>query len=683
MTSFGYCWRWKTILLLLAAGALLTGCLRNVPAVLPSPSGVGRDTGVARSSAGITPSPTSIPTSKFIPDPTQTDLVASPTSAVSSPVVSTPVATPPQSSQVIAPENAGDLAQVAVWGRGALRATALAGEGEVLVVQTPLGVYFYERARLETIAFLPDVAGFVLSPDEQLLAGAHQDGTVELWQIQEAQQLFTLAHFLDESDPASGGEFFFETAPGEPLPGVRAMAFSSDGSRLAISYRDNRIGLWDVKKGELVHLMESDLAPAAFKLAFSPNGEYLATGGSAVALWRLASGELLTRIPNAGDISEQPFSPSGERLVTADEGSVMIWKVSDGSLVQSFGSGLSWASAEYTPDGENISINSGEQVRRLADGKQLPQSAIDALQPPLATQEPPFELDREALRAQGHYNSLSGVQFPAPESALVWGADGKTLYWFALFEGKVSQVELDEAPMNPAVLSADGSYLAACTPGGLWRIALENRALEHLDNCEGSGFLAFVPPGDVLARVTGTQVELLKAPGSELEHNLQGSSLSVSVLSVAQDGQLLAASTQTQRGGAEILLWSLEPPAIQGRLNVPSYGVTSLAVSPNKDVLASGGGDDKIRFWRISDGSMLKVETVQGEVASLVFSPDGRLLAVGLRAGRVLIMSVPDGAVLTSLEGHSGAISEMSFTAGGKALFTVSYDGTVRAWGVP
>jgi WD40 repeat protein len=635
------------------------------------------------SSAGITPNLASIPTSTRIPDPTQTDPAGSPTSTASSAAVITAVTTPPRSSQAISPDNAGDVVQLAVWGRGALRATALADEGDVLIVQTPLGMYLYESPSLETIAFLPDMDGFVLSPDKQLLAGAHQDGTVELWQIREAQPLFTLPYSLDESSPPSGGEFFFETAPGEPLPAVRAMAFSGDGSAIAVSYRDNRIGLWNTNSGERVHLMESDVAPAAFMLAFSPGGEFLATGGSAVAVWRLETGELQTRIPNAGDISEQPFSPSSERLVTADEGFVLVWNVSDGSLDQSFGTGLSWASAEFTPDGKNISVNSGEQVRRLSDGRQLTQPAIDALQPPLPNQAVLFKPDREALRAVGHYNSLFGVQFSGSESAFVWGADEQSLYWLDLFSGHVFQVDLSEALMNPAVLSPDGSYLAACTQSGLWRVKLEDQAQERLGACKASGYLTFAPHGDVLARASGTLVDLLRMPSGELEHNLQGSSLPVNVLTIAGDGQWLAAGTETQRGGAQIILWSLEPPSIQRRLNVPSFGVTNLAISPNKDVLASGGGDDKIRFWRISDGWMLKVETVRGEVASMAFSPEGSLLAIGLRGGPVQILSVPDGAVLASLDGHASAVSDMIFSSDGKSLFTVSYDGTIRAWGLP
>lgn len=553
----------------------------------------------------------------------------------------------------------------------------------MLVVQTYLGLYLYERDSLETIVFLADVEDFLLTPDNRVLAGAFQDGTVELWRVEDGQSLVTLPYSLDESNPPYGGEFFFEAAPGEPLPAVRAMTFSGDGSALAVSYRDNRIGLWNTNSGKRVHLMESNVAPVAFKLAFSPGGEFLATGGSAVAVWRLETGELQTRIPNAGDISEQPFSPSSERLVTADEGFVLVWKVSDGSLDQSFGTGLNWASAEFTLDGEHISINSGEQVRRLSDGKQLPQQAIDALQPPLPAQAALFEPDWATLRAVGHYNSLFGVQFSGSESAFVWGADEQNLYWLDLFSGLISQIDLPEALMNPAVLSPDGNYLAVCTQSGLWRVELENQAQERLGACKASGYLAFDPHGDVLARTSGTLVDLLRMPSGKLEHNLQGSSLLVNVLTIAEDGEMLAAGTETQRGGAQILLWSLKPPSIQRRLNVPSFGVTNLAISPNKDVLASGGGDDKIRFWRISDGWMLKVEAVQGEVASMAFSPDGRLLAIGLYGGPVQILSVPDGAVLVSLEGHASAVSDMVFTSDGKALFTVGYDGTIRAWGLP
>ena len=119
------------------------------------------------------------------------------------------------------------------------------------------------------------------------------------------------------------------------------------------------------------------------------------------------------------------------------------------------------------------------------------------------------------------------------------------------------------------------------------------------------------------------------------------------------------------------------------RLPVPSFGVESLAFSSDNQYLATGGGDDKIRFWRVVDGWLLQVKALEGSASRLAFSPDDQLIAVGLNSGGIQVLSVPDGASSTLLTGHSGRITGLSFSSDGRALYSSSSDGTVRLWGIP
>jgi WD40 repeat protein len=68
----------------------------------------------------------------------------------------------------------------------------------------------------------------------------------------------------------------------------------------------------------------------------------------------------------------------------------------------------------------------------------------------------------------------------------------------------------------------------------------------------------------------------------------------------------------------------------------------NVAFSPDGSMLAAGNAWYEVRWWRVSDGTLLRA--VKGDadsVNSIGFSPDGKLLASGSLDGTVRLWRVP------------------------------------------
>lgn len=67
-------------------------------------------------------------------------------------------------------------------------------------------------------------------------------------------------------------------------------------------------------------------------------------------------------------------------------------------------------------------------------------------------------------------------------------------------------------------------------------------------------------------------------------------------------------------------------------------------------------------------------------VVSVVFSPDGRLLASGSEDDTIVLWNVNTGVKKKTLHGHKDYVSSVAFSPDGQLLASTSGDGTMRLW---
>lgn len=194
------------------------------------------------------------------------------------------------------------------------------------------------------------------------------------------------------------------------------------------------------------------------------------------------------------------------------------------------------------------------------------------------------------------------------------------------------------------------------------------------------GDLAFLPGGDELVVMYGqyndsTVVLMSMTDGSirPLEH--QGNPIIVSSMALAPGGNLLATGTR----GPIVQVWSIPDGERLHTLDVPRM-FAQVAFAPDGRTLATSGTEDSVLVWDAVEGTLLRtIEGLAGKAGrgvTLAFSPDGQHLAIGLENATVQVWNVSDGRLVHTLSGghkrQPYATPNVAFSPDGRLLVSAS-----------
>jgi len=185
---------------------------------------------------------------------------------------------------------------------------------------------------------------------------------------------------------------------------------------------------------------------------------------------------------------------------------------------------------------------------------------------------------------------------------------------------------------------------------------------------------------------------------SVLVHGVKGD-LFVRSVCFSPDGKYLATGAEDKRIRVCILphnfivpilirfqIWDIKAETICRMFEGHQQEVYSVQFSQDSRLIISSSGDKTVRIWNM-DGVNLKVLTVNDPsnneaFTSVAISPNRQLVAAGSLHMVVYIWNVATGGLLERLEGHQDGVYSVAFTQDGKGLVSGGLDKTLKYWDV-
>jgi WD40 repeat protein/serine/threonine protein kinase len=401
-------------------------------------------------------------------------------------------------------------------------------------------------------------------------------------------------------------------------------------------------------------------------MAYSPDGRYIASGGgnspqqpAELRVWEASTGkELFSRlVPAGGLIQSVSFSPDGLQIATAGfDAAIRIWNAATGDEVRVLGPRRGPAVAVcFSPAGGRVASVGADSTLRVWDaatGRTLVNRIIGSLQ---------------GLSYASDGNAIA-LACGDGTVRVVDAMTGNDIRRFRGHEGKVIRVAFSPDGRRIASVGADDTVR-------IWDATSGEERLAYRTDVVMFSAVAFSPDSRRIA--SAGQSGLIKVWEAETGKDLitvRGHARRVEAVEFSPDGRHLASASVDRT----VKIWDStreqESIAIQSQSDSPCQ----IAFRPDRSRSLLITGQDAV-IQELPTEERLVLFRGPEKPSGVVYSPNGRLLAVAYTRNPVEIRDAHDGRLLCTLETARG-VTCMAFDSGIRQLSVAHKDGAVRIW---
>ena len=563
-------------------------------------------------------------------------------------------------------------------GKGWIKDIAFSPDGAQLAVGTTIGVWIYDVSTGTEKDLLKGLMGgskaIAYSPRDDILAVAHEDRTVRLW-----------------DDVNGGASRVISTFRGH-TGHIQAIAFSNDGEMVASGGTDNTIRIWNVSDRDIPLILPGYDFPVT-TVSFSSDGGMIAGGSKSgmIRVWDTGTGEEIYEFDGHTESVSGLIFLAGDMILVSSslDGEVQLWNLvnSGGQLLPPRAYGVSvhavaavldrsssdsdeYIFATGTADklirvwsmkvnqqavsfGQNPDsildkhTDSVRNVRLSPDGRTLASASLDG-----TVQLWDWRSRRLRLTLKAHTGKVKALAYTMDNRirACGTGLDGKLRLWDAGTGVVLSVMQEHTGLTETAAFSWDGKILASA--------GLEDGKI-FLSDVE----TALVNDGSW--------------SNSSLQGTLTGNSDGITALAFSPAGTMLAS------GGLDGKIHLLDI-ATRRELEVsrgPESTVTALRFAIDGTFLASGEENSTLRYWNSLTGEeTAKFQVKSRAIGALAFSPATRFLAIGDAIGEIWLYDFKTKNESVIFTQHTRKITALVFSKDGRTLVSGSEDGTILQW---